>query len=167
MAKAQLPDHLRQALLEQRGPVCSALIADGIGSVIVKTSASDIESFRGPIPILYRYELGRYPEGAAIRLYMEIRDRPDHPYLLETFLNPGSDADLPLLRQLCQQEVLHIHFFDMEVQYLYSKSIRHRQQQRQELATLIRMALAHLEGIPTDRRDFNRVKARYQADVSL
>jgi len=167
MAKVQLPDHLRQALLEQRGPICSALIVDGIGSVIVKTSVSDIESFRGPVPILYRYELGRYPEGAAIRLYLEIRDQPGHPYQLETFLNPGSDADLPLLHQLCRQEVLHIHFFDMQVQYVYSKSVRHRRQQRKELAELVRMALEHLEDIPTDRCDFPRVKARYQADMPL
>jgi len=163
----ELPDHLRQALLTQKGPACSALIVDDVGSVIVKTSAADIAGFRGPVPILYRYELGRYPEGAAIRLYLEIRDQPGHPYKMETFLNPGSDADLALLHQLCHQKVLHIHFFNMDVQYQYSKSIKHREQQRQELSSLIALGVAHLRSVPPSRRDWAQVKASYQADMPL
>ena len=167
MPKPQLPDHLRRALLMQHGPVCSALIVNDVGSVVVKTSASDSESFRGPVPILYRYELGRYPEGAAIRLYLEIQDRPDHPYMLETFLNPASDGDLALLHRLGTQSELHIHFFDMQVQYQYSKSVRHRQQQRDELAQLIQMSLAHLATIPLAQQNWAQVKARYQKDMPL
>jgi hypothetical protein len=167
MAKPQLPDDLRQALLKQPGPVCSALIVNDIGSVIVKTSASDINGFRGPVPILYRYELGRYPEGSAIRLYLEIQDRPDEPYRLDAFLNPATDADLTLLRRLREQTELHIHFFNMKVRYQYSKSIRHRQQQRDELARLIRMALDHLQSVPMMQRDWTAVKTRYQRDMPL
>lgn len=162
----QLPDDLRRELLS-RGRAVLALLVNNMGSVIIKLPISDIEGFRGPAPILYRYELGRYSEGSAIRLYLEIQDQPKHPYMLETFLNPGSDTDLPLLRQLCRQDVLHIHFFDMQVQYQYSKRVRHRQQQRNELAILIHMALDHLEAIPVGQRDFAKVKSRYQADTPL
>jgi hypothetical protein len=83
----ELPNDVKRVLTAQPGTVCSMLVVNDLAAVVVKTARQDIESFRGPVPVLYRYELGRYPEGAAIRVYLEILDKPGRPYQLETFLN--------------------------------------------------------------------------------
>jgi len=167
MTKMQLPSDLRQAMIDQSGPVCSILVVNGLAAVIVKLDSQDIESFRGPCPVLYRYELGRYPTGAIIRLYLEIRDKPGSPYRMETFLNPGQGADLDLLTLLTEQAVLDLHFFDLGVEYIFSKRLRHRELNRRELTQLVAMAMDWLETIPQEQRDWQATKNRYQADVPL
>lgn len=167
MRKVQLPEELVQALLSEPGPVCSCLIVNDLATVIVKTHKWDIDSFRGPVGIAYHYELGLYPQGAGIRLYLEIRDRPDEPYRLETFLNPGSEADLQLLHQLSHQDVLIIHLFDMRVDYQYSKQIQYRRRQRRELSSLVAMATEHLDGLPASSLDWAAVKSQFIEDRPL
>lgn len=162
-----LPEDLRQALLSTPEPVCSALIVNEIASVIVKVPPADIASFRGSIPVLYRYELGRFERGSVIRLYLEIRDRLESPYRIETFLNPAAEPDLELLQQLIRQKILDIHFFDMAVNYAFSKRLAHRRLQRQELKKLVDMALEHLETILPDQRDWQAAKAEFQRQMPL
>lgn len=162
-----LPDDLQQALLSTSEPVCSALIVNAIASVIVKAPSDEVASFRGAIPVLYRYELGRFEEGAVIRLYLEIKDRPASPYSMETFLNPAADHDLELLRQLISQAVLDIHFFDMAVNYVFSKRLRHRKLQRRELGALMDMALAHLQAVSPEQLNWQVAKAKFQRQMPL
>jgi len=163
MGKVQLPKEIEQALRDYPGPTAAFLMIDYEAALVVK-SGEVPSKFKGLIPILYRWELGLYPEGAAIRLYAELQDDPKNPYSLETFLDPAKPDDLRLINMLVDQEHLDFHLFDQTMSYWFGKRVRHRALQRHELSQLLDSALAHIADIQPEQLDFERVRAQFQAD---
>jgi hypothetical protein len=112
-------------------------------ALVAKVDARDIRGFRRA-PVAYRWELGLFPAGPVLCLALTILDDPKRPYGMETFLDVAKEGDLALARRMTRQEHLTLHFYDLQLNYHFSKQIAHREQQRQELAAMIEQALAHL-----------------------
>ena len=68
-----------------------------------------------------------------------------------------------LAEKLAQQTFLTLHFYDFDLVYQFSKRIRHRGQQRRELARLIRLALDHLATV--DSPDWQVARQRFMREV--
>ena len=142
----QLPDNLRQALLAYDSPMALVTEVNYETAIVAKMPAADLPGFRGAA-VAYHYELAQYDEGPVLCLAMDILDDPDQPFSIEMFLDVNKPEDLALAEKLAQQTTLRLHFYDFNLVYHFSKQIRHRKQQRQELARLIRLALNHLETV--------------------
>jgi len=158
--KIIFPDELYQ-VLQEVGPGCIAVNTDQGVVILLKTD--ELHLPEGNVPILYQYELAVFPEGAGIRIYLEIYDRPETPFQAETFLNPAAQADLILLQELCRQDHLDIHVVNTAFEVRYAKRVRQSPMVVCELHQLIRMAVQYNSLIPDDRLDFEIVKKRYQA----
>lgn len=163
-----LPTNITQMLRMWPGPTAIATKVADQTALIVKMERRDAQSAHRPgVPVAFQSMLGLYPDaGAVIRLALEIRDQPDRPLKLDTFLNPAQTADLMLLRQLTMQPTLDIHIFDMRIYYQYTKRIPFRETARGELASLIDHALALLNEIPPEKRDFGKARDQMIAELS-
>ena len=60
----------------------------------------------------------------------------------------------------------YAHIFDMRISYQYAKRIPFRETARGELASLIDHALALLNEIPPEKRDFGKARDRMIAELS-
>jgi hypothetical protein len=158
--KIVFPEELYR-VLEGMDEVCLAVDTDQGVVVLIKTDHLHIPE--GNVPILYQYELGVFPEGAIIRIYLEIYDRPEAPFQAQTFLNPASQADLILLQELCRQDHLDIHVVNTAFEVRYAKRVRQSPMTASELHQLVRMAVQYNSLIPDDQLDFEMVKKRHQA----
>lgn len=148
-------------LLQQSGPLCVAVETDQ--GVIVLLKTDEIHLTERNVPILTQYELAIFPEGAGIRLYLEIYDRLEAPFQAETFFNPASQADLILLQELCRQDHLDIHVVNTALEASYTKRVRQSRKVGAELHQLVHMAVQYNSLIPSEELDFEMVKRRHQA----
>lgn len=149
------------ALLQQAGALCVAVGTDQ--GVIVLLKTDELHLTEKSVPVLIEYELAIFPEGAGIRLYLEIYDRPEAPFQAETFLNPASQADLMLLQELCRQDHLDIHITNLATETHYANRVRQSPMTTYELHQLVRIAVTYNSLIPEERQDFEMVKKRHQA----
>lgn len=164
----ELPYEIRKMLAAWPGAMATAIEVNGLAAIIVKAERADTDSAHRPgVPVAFQSQLGQYPAGAVIRLYVEVRDRPAAPLKFETFLNPAGAWDYALLRKLAGQETLDLHFFDMRLRYQYTKRIPFREVARRELAALLDLALAHNEAIPAAARDFGKARDQMMAEMPL
>ena len=157
-----LPQNLRAALLAYNDPL-AVFTWQGKGDdrdadLIAKVNAEDIKGFKGAA-VRYQWQLGRFESGPVLCAYLELLDDPVNPYALETFLDVAKGDDLALAQRLIDQDHLTLHFYNLRLSYQFSKRIRHRRKQREELADLIRQALAHLEGI--ERPDWYQARREF------
>ena len=154
----KLPPNLREALTGVDVTCLFIQFDDGPG-LIVKAPARDLERFRGA-PVLYRWELGRFASGPVLCLGLAFLDDPESPMETEAFLNMADVDDLCLAYCLGESAHLDFHFYNDHLEYVYSKRIAHRSQQRIELAGLIQAALEHAKGRDLDwaaaRGEFER-----------
>ena len=162
----ELPPNVYQALKGIPGATAVPIELDSNeAAVIVKAEAADIASLHRPnVGVAFRYELGLYPEGAAIRLAFEFHDRPGAPYTGECFINPAGEHDLPLLRHLANQERISFIFYDLGLHYRFIKLIPHRNMLRQEIRRLTQMALDHNATLPPDALNFVVATYKMQQD---
>jgi hypothetical protein len=160
--KNQLPDNLRQALLAYDSPMALITEVNHETAIVAKMPSADLAGFRGA-SVAYHYELAQYDEGPVLRLAMNILDDPNQPFGIETFLDVNKPEDLALAEKLADQATLTLHFYDFGLTYQFSKQLRHRKQQRQELARLIRLALDHLETVTEP--DWYAARQRFMREV--
>lgn len=157
--------NLPAILADLPAPQCVTLEINGLAAVLVKLDRATIDGFPGVMPIAYRAECGLYHSGAVLRLVFELHDRPQEPYQLDTFLNPGEAADLALLRKLQEQDMLDLHFIDESNSLAKSKRIRYREQSRRELGAMTDQALEHNGRLA--RLDFPAAKAAMMRERPL
>jgi len=152
-----------QRILEKQGPLCVAVNTDQ--GVIILLKTDELHMPGRNVPILHDYQLGVFPEGSIIRIYLEIYDRlgAEAPFQAQAFLNPASQADLILLQELCRQDHLDIHVTNTALETHYAKRVRQSPMTTCELHQLVRIAVKYNSLIPEERLDFEVVKKRHQA----
>lgn len=79
----------------------------------------------------------------------------------ESFLNVGERDQLQVLTKLTVQEELHLAFYGDNLNYRFTTTIRHTEQQWQQLDEMISTALDIWQQLPPARRDFDQAKADF------
>lgn len=156
----ELPAAMRAVFVEQ-GPGCFAVRRGDRVAFVTHAGEADLASSQGKL-VAYRWELHRLPTAPVIRLRAAILDRPEVPFVLETFLNIGDEEQREVLERLTRQPVLSFDFFGEDFTYCYTKQLDHPPRIRRELAELARLALAYWEALPVSERDFDRAEREFQ-----
>ncbi len=73
----------------------------------------------------------------------------------------GEEEQLEVLAQLAGQEALHLVFFGDDLEYRFTKTLPHGEQQWQRLDEIVSRALAYWEQLPPEQRDFDGAKMHY------
>ena len=134
----ELTPELR-TVFEQHGYGCLA-VESTVGVLhLCHAPDRDIEGFRGK-PTLCQWQLIEMPTAPLVRLEAVIYDDPIQPYRFESFLNVGEEDQLAVLAELAGQEELHLVFFGDDLEYRFTKSLPHDEQQWQHLDGIISRA---------------------------
>ncbi len=156
---ADLPTEIRD-VFERFGDGCLAAETN-IGVVhICHAADTAIQGFAGK-PVWYQWQLIQMPTAPLIRLEYAIFDQPHNPYRFESFLNAAEEDQARILSQLANQDKLHLAFYGDDLQYRFTKSVIHDEQQWQQLDELVAQAVRYWEALPPSQRDFNRAKAEF------
>lgn len=156
---ADLPTEIRD-VFEQFGEGCVAAETN-MGVVhICHTSDAYLQEFPDK-PVWYQWQLIHMPTAPLIRLEFAIFDRPRNPYRFESFLNVAEKDQARILSQLANQDKLHLAFYGDSLQYRFTKSVAHDEQQWQQLDELVEQAVRYWEALPPSQRDYNRAKAEF------
>jgi len=154
-----LPREIKE-LFANFGYGCLAIEAD-IGVIhICHASDSDIEGFRKK-NVVSRWQLVKMPTAPLVRLKLVILDRPQSPYLFESFLNISDEDQANVLSRLASQELLYLVLFGDDLEYRYTKVIPQDFNHWQLIDDLHAQALEYLGNIPEEQRDFDRAKADF------
>lgn len=137
------------------------------GAVLVlKAPDRDIDAIRGPVPILVRWELYRYPTGPIIRLVLVARTNDAGAELvLETFCNPGDPDQLEDLEDALSRPYLRVLCYDQRLRHRLSKRLA--QPADAETADIPKLALRMLAETDPAVLDFDAAKAALQAETPL
>jgi hypothetical protein len=155
----ELPVKIRE-LFECFGYGCLAIEAD-LGIVHACHAAdTDIDGFADK-PVKSLWQLIKMPTAPLIRLELLIFDQPGSPYKFESFLNVAEDSQVEVLAQLANQDQLYLAFYGDDLNYRYTKIIRHGQQQWQQLDELVSIAERYWSKIPSGKRDYDRAKVNF------
>ena len=153
----ELPPEIQEAF-EKTGYGCLAAETN-VGIVhVCHASDKDIEGFANK-PVTSRWQLIEMPTAPLIRQELIILDRPENPYRFESLLNVAADNQAKALYDLANQDELHLALYGDGLQYRYTKSIPHTEQQWQQLDELVEQAARYREEIPVEQRDFDHAKA--------
>ena len=152
----ELTPELRE-VFEQHSYGCLAVESSAGVLHLCHAPDKDLEGFRGK-PARYQWQLIEMSTAPLIRLEATILDNPLFPYLFESFLNVGEGDQLAILTQLAGQEELHLVFFGDDLEYRFTKSLPHDEQQWQQLDEIISRAVAYWEHLPLAQRDFDLAK---------
>jgi len=143
-------------------------------SFVLRTEPEDVKGFQGNIPILLTPTLYKTHYGSIVHLLLEIFDQPTYPFPLraDRVIRPGRDDQIeveylldnpyqfetvaiisePVSREnllmLADQEEIPLHFFDMNVNHLLSKTLTHSIKNRLGLEKVIHEGIAHDKSIP-------------------
>lgn len=133
-------------------------VSTEVGTIVLaKAPAADIESCRGSVPIVARYELHVNEYGPVLRLLLVIRDRAEHSLLLETFGNVSDPVQLAEWRDLLSRPELRLLFVDEQHRRRLGKGVR--QPNDDAARSLIPEALRLLKAHDPSMLDFDRAKA--------
>ena len=161
----ELPQEMR-AVFAKVGAGCFAARRGDTIAFVTHANETDIQSIQRQ-PALYGWELYRLPTAPVIRLRLLILDDPDHPFLLETFLNVGDEEQREYLERLTAQRVLPFDLFGEDFTYRYTKELAHPSRMRRDLAALVRQATHYWDTLPASDRDFDRANAEFQRRFPL
>jgi len=157
----ELPAEIRE-VFEWTGYGCLP-VESNIGVVhVCHASDADIEGFTDK-PVWSQWQLILTPSAPLIRLELAIPDRPDNPFRFESFLNVAEEDQARVLDQLANQDQLFMAFYGDDLGYRYAKVLPHSEQQWQQLDELMTKATDHWNGIPPERRDYDRAKAEFMS----
>ena len=92
---------------------------------------------------------------------MTVVDRPEDPFKFESFLNVAAEDQADVLANLANQEQLYMAFYGDDLEYRYTMTIEHSEQQWQQLDELAEKAITYWKELPADRRNFDRAKAEF------
>lgn len=161
MSRIEFPKELRPVLESSTFFVSVAKVRDR-AAILVKAPAEELEGFRDA-PIRHRFELARYEQGPVLCMVLEVLADPNHPFGLETFFDVGQRQDRALAWDLVNQATLVVYFVDQDLNYTFSRRLRHRPKQRERLRRLIGQARSHLESV--DRPDWKAARERFLREV--
>lgn len=155
-----LSPKLRAFLYDYPGDVALFLSSpdDNRTSLVLKTNTHNINSLMGDVPIHYQWTLWDTPFARVLRMEMTIYDRPQAPYVLETFMNVGDTEQFHDLLRLVKQKHLHIHVFDRRCRYKLTKRIAQDVHTRWSLVQAVELAFLSYQWLG-NRWDFDRAKA--------
>jgi hypothetical protein len=140
--------------------------ATDIGTVLVfKLPTPDIESVRGPVPILLQQELYKHPAAPVIRMVVDIFDQPDSHLTMETYINIHDPQQHGHFAALENQHMLPMFFYDEVVAHRLTKVIPNRRQE--EAATILTIAEQMAGAIPEDRFSFDLARGSDGGDETL
>jgi hypothetical protein len=149
-----------RSVFEQYGYGCLAMESSAGVLHLCHAPDRDIEGFRGK-PAAFRWQLVEMPTAPLVRLEAIIFDNPIAPFRFESFLNVGEEEQLNVLAQLAGQEELHLVFFGDDLEYRFTKTLPHGEQQWQRLDEIVSRAIAYWEQLPPEQRDFDWAKTQY------
>lgn len=157
--RADLPTEIRD-VFEKFGEGCLAAETN-IGVVhVCHASDADIQGFASK-PVRYQWQLIKMPTAPLIRLELVVVDQPLNPYRFESFLNVAEEDQARVLSQLANQNELHLAFYGDNLNYRFTKSVTHDEQQWQQLDQLVEQANRYWEELPPKQRDFDKAKAEF------
>lgn len=154
-------------------PVLAAFLADrefamlindtNIGSVVtIKLPDADLADLGGRIQFSLRYELHHPPYGPVIRFVLGVADRADSHLWLETFCNPADPVQVSEFRDLVGRDRLRVLFYGSDLTLRFSKLVP--QAPDDVRMRIVDEAIARLIRMDPDDVDFDRAKAKVQAD---
>jgi hypothetical protein len=73
----------------------------------------------------------------------------------------GEQDQLGVLAQLAGQNELYMAFYGDDLEYRFTKTLEHDEQQWQRLDEVITQALTYWEQLPPTQKDFDLAKATY------
>jgi hypothetical protein len=152
----ELPPELAD-FLKDKDYACVTQATDRGTTLVIKMPSADIQSVRGPVPILLRQELYDHPAAPVIRLVFTFYDQPESPLALETFINVGDEQQRANAAALTTQEELPMLFYNEALQPRLSKVMAYGTQE--EMAEILRSADHLLGSIPPEYYDFDMAKA--------
>jgi hypothetical protein len=132
-------------------------VATGAGTaLLVKAPLHEIESARGPVPILLVHELYACPSAPVIRIALRIYDQPGSPLGLETFINVADPSQRADYAALAGQDELPLIFVDETLQQRLAKRVSHGG--RDLAPQVLAAAEVLLDQIPPASFDFEQAK---------
>ena len=155
----ELPQEIRE-VFERSGYGCLAAESSRGIVHICHAPDRDINGFRGR-PVHSSWQLIEMPTAPLIRLELVVMDNPFDPFRFESFLNVGERDQLQVLAQLAAQEELHLAFYGDNLNYRFTTTIAHNEQQWQQLDEMIADALVYWHQLPPAQRDFDLAKATF------
>jgi hypothetical protein len=105
-----LPPELA-AFLWESAYVCVSEAADQGTVLVIKAPTADLESLRGPVPILLQQALYAHPAAPVIQTTVHIFDQPASPLALETFYNIADPVQHERYAALATQTILPLLFY--------------------------------------------------------
>jgi hypothetical protein len=117
-----LPPELTAFLQESEYVCVSETIAQGT-VLVIKIPTADIESVRGPVPILLQQALYSHPAAPVIQMVVHIFDQPASPLALETFFNVAEPAQRDRYAALATQTTLPLLFYDDTITHQLTKVV--------------------------------------------
>jgi hypothetical protein len=151
-----LPPELA-AFLRESAYVCVSETTDQGTVMVIKVPTADLESLRGPVPILLQQALYAHPAAPVIQMTVHIFDQPASPLALETFYNIADPAQHERYAALATQTHLPLLFYDDTLTHQLTKVVPYHQQQ--ETAATLTIAERLVGLIPPDEYNFDLAKA--------
>ncbi len=109
--RVELPHEIKMTLsFIESG--CLATSLNNMTVFVFKGSHNEIESVNKTSQIFFGLECIKRPEFPSVRMYFDLRDKSNKPYLFDYFFNIESDDDMKLLGKLLEQDYFDILFFD-------------------------------------------------------
>lgn len=157
----ELPPEIRE-VFERSGYGC--LAAESTRGIVHICHAPDrdIDGFHGK-PVYSRWQLIEMPTAPLIRLDLAVLDNPFDPFRFESFLNVAEQDQLQVLTKLAAQEELHLAFYGDNLNYRFTTTVRHTEQQWQQLDEMISTALDIWQQLPPEQRNYDLAKANFIA----
>lgn len=105
-----IPPEWRKGLTESGpGTVVAMSINHRTALLVLVAHEAEVQYLRGPVLIEVQEQAHILSSGVAVRLAATVHVA--EPVLIESFLNPASPVDVPLLEALTRQETFEIYFF--------------------------------------------------------
>lgn len=161
----QLQPEIANALMAHRGETALAVGEQRRTSIILK-SEFEYNRYKSCIVVVTPM-IGLYDTGPVFRIHFQfVNQFTSRPiYAGETFLNPVSSYDAPLIQNLTSQAHFDFHFFNLDLGYIGSKRIRWNPQTAQDIRGMIQQCKVHADSIPANERDFETARGAMIAEV--
>ena len=163
-APITLPPLLRQFLVARPFAMIPSLTSDGM-VLVIKAADADVESCRGSMPVMVRYELHQTRHGPLIRLLLVVQDQPESHLTFETFCNVQDASQLDEWRDLLSRSYLRVLFYDSQLTHRFSKRVT--QPVDQAARSLLSQARRLVALVDPRDLDFDKAKEQVMAENPL
>lgn len=104
-------------------------------------------------------ELHVIDNAPLIRFDIKVYDRVDDPLHMDAFLNIQNEDHIPAIEALAEQQWMVFHWYDEDLKYVQSSSIRWQDENRKTAAEIIQKAKNVI--VETGGGDFDRAKMEF------